>query len=153
MKVNLDLFELSWLLESCLRGSHLRSGTIDRFIDDWYWMFNGTERIKLYEWMLRLVYDGKFKLRPSMCGSDARFMARYNPDNQYELEVSVSDSKQLLRAYKFEESYWVDSVRRIDPDSIVGVRKLTRVEAELEENSRNQQGRTNHGNKIQDSDI
>ena len=138
MKVDLDLFEMSWLLESCLRGSHLRSGTIDRFIDNWYWMFNGTERIKLYEWMLRLVYDGKFKPMPSMCGSDARFMARYNPDNQYELEVSLSDSKRFIRAYMFEDSYWVDSVRRVDHDIIAGVRKLTRAEVELEESSLNQ---------------
>lgn len=34
MKVTLDTHEMFYLLESCLRGSHLRSGTILRFVDE-----------------------------------------------------------------------------------------------------------------------
>lgn len=36
MKVDLDIHEMFYLLESCLRGSHLRSTTILKYVDDWY---------------------------------------------------------------------------------------------------------------------
>lgn len=129
MKVNLDLFEMSWLLESCLRGSHHRAGTVDRFVDTWYGMFNGRERESLYEWMLRIVYDGEFKPMPSMCGADERLMARYDPDNQYEVEALWSDTKRLLRAFKLNDKYYINSTRYVNPASIINVRKLTKDEA------------------------
>ena len=132
MKVNLNLFEMSWLLESCLRGSCLRSGTIDRFIDAWYGMLNGRERESLYEWMLRIVYDGTFKPMPSMCGADERLMARYDPDNQYEVEALWSDTKRLLRAFKLNDRYYINSTRYVNPASIINVRKLTKDEANAE---------------------
>lgn len=132
MRVNLDLFEMSWLLESCLRGSHLRTGTVDRFVDTWYGMFNGRERESLYEWMLRIVYDGEFKPMPSMCGADERLMARYDPDNQYEVEALWSDTKRLLRAFKLNDKYYISSMRYVNPASIINVRKLTRDEANAE---------------------
>lgn len=132
MRVNLDFFEMSWLLESCLRGSHLRAGTVDRFVDTWYGMFNGRERESLYEWMLRIVYDGEFKPMPSMCGADERLMARYDPDNQYEVEVLWSDTKRLLRAFKLNDKYYINSTRYVNPSSIINVRKLTKDEANAE---------------------
>lgn len=132
MRVNLDLFEMSWLLESCLRGSHLRAGTVDRFVDTWYGMFNGRERESLYEWMLRIVYDGEFKPMPSMCGADERLMARYDPDNQYEVEALWSDTKRLLRAFKLNDKYYINSTRYVNPSSIINVRKLTKDEANAE---------------------
>lgn len=132
MKVDLDLFEMSWLLESCLRGSHLRAGTVDRFVDTWYGMFNGRERESLYEWMLRIVYDGKFKPMPSMCGADERLMARYDPDNQYEVEALWSDTKRLLRAFKLNDKYYINSTRYVNPSSIINVRKFTKDEANAE---------------------
>lgn len=124
MKVGLDLFEMSWLLESCLRGSHLRSATVDRFVDEWYGVFNGEERARLYEWMLRLVYEGEFKPMRSMCGADERFMARYDPDNQYEVEAMWSDTRRLLRAFKFGDRFYISSVRYIAPASIINIRKM-----------------------------
>lgn len=132
MRVNLDLFEMSWLLGSCLRGSHLRAGTVDRFVDTWYGMFNGRERESLYEWMLRIVYDGEFKPMPSMCGADERLMARYDPDNQYEVEALWSDTKRLLRAFKLNDKYYINSTRYVNPSSIINVRKLTKDEANAE---------------------
>lgn len=125
MKVNLDLFEMSWLLESCLRGSHLRNGTIDKFVDIWYGKLNGRERQQLYEWMLRLLYDGEFKPMPSMGGADERFIARYNPDNQYEVEAVWSGTRQMIRAFKLGKKFYVNSTRFINPKSIVRINKLS----------------------------
>ena len=137
MKVGLDLFEMSWLLESCLRGSHLRSATVDRFVDEWYGVFNGEERARLYEWMLRLVYEGEFKPMQSMCGADERFMARYNPDNQYVLDAIWSGSRHPIRVFKLGDLFYVNSTRYVNPKSIIQVHKLTEEEAKAEKRNYN----------------
>lgn len=129
MKVNLDLFEMSWLLESCLRGSHLRTGTIDKFVDIWYGKFNGRERQQLYEWMLRLLYDGEFKPVPGMGGADERFMARYNPDNQYKVEAEWSGTRQTIRAFKLGDKFYINSTRFVNPKSIIKIDKLSEEDA------------------------
>lgn len=45
------------------------------------------QRKNLRDWILRDVYYGKFEPRPSCCGEDEIFMARYDPDNQYRVTV------------------------------------------------------------------
>lgn len=39
--VSLDIFEMGYLLDACIRGSHLRSDTIRRFVDDYvsWWIY------------------------------------------------------------------------------------------------------------------
>ena len=59
-EVKLDIFELGYLLDACLRGSHLRSGTIGRFVDEWYDILTPTERMQLFEWTIRLTYDERW---------------------------------------------------------------------------------------------
>lgn len=100
MKVDLDIHEMFYLLESCLRGSHLRSSTILRYVDDWYNLLSQSQRHKLYEWTLRLVYDGEFKIRSSACGADRIFMARYNPDNQFRVTVSDGEKDRNRRSFQ-----------------------------------------------------
>lgn len=112
MKVNLDIHEMFYLLESCLRGSHLRSSTILKYVDDWYSLFSTSQRKRLYEWTLRLVYDGEFKQRPEACGADRIFMARFDPDNQYRVTVSDGEKTETVEAFKLDGRYWVKSNRR-----------------------------------------
>ena len=59
-QVSLDIFEMGYLLDTCLRGSHLRSGTIQRFVDEWYELFSELERMRLFEWTIRLTYDHRW---------------------------------------------------------------------------------------------
>ena len=51
--VSLDIYEIGYLLDACLRGSHQRSGTVKRFVDDWYDLFTEDERMRLFEWTIR----------------------------------------------------------------------------------------------------
>lgn len=124
MKVTLDTHEMFYLLESCLRGSHLRSGTILRFVDEWYTLFTPKERSALYDWTLRLVYNGEFKPFSSACGADIVFMPRYNPDNQYLITLSNGINTMIIDAFKMENGYWIDSKKRCPEDNITGVEKL-----------------------------
>lgn len=121
MKVNLSTHEMYYLLESYLKGSHLRSGTILRFVDEWYNKFTKKEREQLYNWVLRNVYDGEFKERPQLCGADKIFMARYNPDNQYRVSLINGNT---VEAFKIEDRYYVLSNRFIDKNCITKVENI-----------------------------
>lgn len=124
MKVELDIFEMYYLLESCLRGSHLRSGTILRFVDDWYEMFSKEQREKLYYDTLRLVYNNYFSPFASCCGADTVFMARYNPDNQYRVTVSDGRKTMTVNAFKLNNKYCVKSNRCCDEEYIKKIEKI-----------------------------
>lgn len=124
MKVDLDIHEMFYLLESCLRGSHLRSSTILRYVDDWYNLLSQSQRHKLYEWTLRLVYDGEFKIRSSACGADRIFMARYNPDNQFRVTVSDGKKTETVEAFKLDGRYWIKSNRSCAKEYIKNVERI-----------------------------
>lgn len=124
MTVNLDIFELHYLLESCLRGSHLRSTTILKYVDDWYELLSPSERQRLYDWTLRLEYNGEFKPRSAACGADRIFMARYNPDNQYRVTVSDGVNTETVEAFKLDGRYWIKSNRVCAEEYIKNVEKI-----------------------------
>ena len=121
MNVSLNHFEMYYLLESCLRGSHLRSDTILRFVDDWYGLFTHEERESLYEWVLRLVYNKEFKPFSSACGADIIFMARYNPDNRY--KVTMIDGQEV-DAFLMDGKYYIKSNRYCEPKYIKKIEKI-----------------------------
>lgn len=127
MKVDLDNFEMFYLLESCLRGSHLRSGTILRFVDDWYELFTQEQREKLYYDVLRLVYDGNFTPCSICCGADIVFMARYNPDNQYRVTVSDGAQTQTVDAFLLDDRYYVKTNRICAKEFIIEIEKINNL--------------------------
>lgn len=124
MKVELDMFEMYCLLESCIRGSHLRSGTILRFVDDWYELFTKEQREKLYYDTLRLIYDNNFVPCDSCCGADTVFMARYNPDNQYRVTVSDGSQTETVDAFLLDGKYYIKSRRFCAEEFITKIEKI-----------------------------
>lgn len=124
MKVNLDIFEMYYLLESCFRGSHLRSETIIRFVDEWYHLIAPKRRQDLYTWILRDIYNGDFKPRPQLCGADKIFMARYNPDNQYEVTTKYNDTTDTIEAFLMDGRYCISSRLTIVKEYIQKIEKL-----------------------------
>ena len=128
MKVKLDIFEMYYLLESCFRGSHLRSGTIVRFVDEWYGLFTPQQRKSLRDWILRDVYYGKFERRPSCCGEDEIFMARYDPDNQYRVKTLFDGKEEIHEAFLRDGRYYTKSNRFIAEEYIISVEKIPPVE-------------------------
>ena len=144
MKVDLDIFELSWLLDCCLRGSHLRSGTIERFVDDWYDKLTQQERYNLYEWSLRLTYSYHKEFKPSdtCCGKDIIFMKRFDPENQYKVTVVHDLETTFHRAFLMEGKYYISSRRFIEEKYIVKVEKFV-PEVERTDFELNFKGRRN----------
>lgn len=134
MRVNLDFFEMYCLLESCFRGSHLRTDTIRRFVDEFYVWFSPEERAHLHDWIVRDIYDGKFEPRSQLCGADRVFMARYYPDNRYRVSVREPvrpDNGKNVAAVIWEREvflldgkYYINSKTYIDNESIIGITKI-----------------------------
>lgn len=128
MKVNLDIFEMFYLLESCFRGSHLRSDTIERFIDEWYDKFTPEERSNLYDWILRDIYNGKFEPNSVLCGADIVFMARYDTDNQYVVKTLYDGKEGIHKTFLRDGKYYTKSDRFIAEEYITSVEKIPPVE-------------------------
>ena len=128
MKVELNIFEMFYLLESCFRGSHLRSGTIGRFVDEWYGLFTPQQRKNLRDWILRDIYNGDFKPRFSCCGDDTIFMARYNPDNQYRVKTLYDGKEEIHETFLLDGRYYTKSNRFIAEEYITSVEKIPPVE-------------------------
>ena len=128
MRVNLDFFEMYYLLESCFRGSHLRSGTIGRFVDEWYDLFTPKQRKNLHDWILRDIYDGKFEPRSQLCGADRVFMAKYDTDNQYVVKTLYDGKEGIYKTFLRDGKYYTKSDRFIAEEYITSVEKIPPVE-------------------------
>lgn len=128
MQVDLDKFELGWLLDSCLRGSHLRSGTIERFVDEWFDKMPEEWRMSLFEWSVRLTYSWAghncFEPQSACCGKDIIFMKRYHPGNQYMVTLKNGKKEETVRAFKMDGQYYVKCNRRCAEEFITKVEKL-----------------------------
>lgn len=120
MVINLDKFEIYYLLESCFRGSHLRSNTILKFVDVWYKLFSKQQRNEYYEWILRDIYNGAFKPSPRLCGTDEIFMARYNPENQYRITIK----NKTFDSFLMNKLYYIDSTTFYNKETIDKIEKI-----------------------------
>lgn len=123
MKIELDRFGLWYLLESCLRGSHLRSGIVKDFTDHYFERLTPGERKFLYEQALDKIYDGEFKPMSTMCEHDTWFMARYNPDNQYLIKIKGYKDAVGFKMPN-EDAYYIAERTRINDDFILEVTKI-----------------------------
>ena len=128
-EVTLDIHEVYFLLESCFRGSHLRTPTIDRFTDMFYEELSENDRYRLFTWLHRDFgeRDGGYVPRDRLCGSDEWFFARFDPNNQYEVTYrGMKGEKIVVRAFKKDNDgrYYVGLRLSVVPEVIVSVRKL-----------------------------
>ena len=140
MLVDLDIHELWYLLERCLHGSHLRSDTIERFVNEFYDKLSEHQRMNLFEWAVRLGYswycetDSKhFEPSSTCCEKDIIFMKRYHPENQYIVTMKYryknADGKwhrktERVRAFKMDGEYYIDSHRRCAQEFIASIEHI-----------------------------
>ena len=124
MNVELDIHELGWLLDTCLRGSHLRTGTIKKFVDVWYNRLTEQQRYNLYEWSLRITYNGAFHPSETCCGMDRIFMKRYDPENQYLVKTLYRGVTEEHRAFGMNGEFYIESNRCIEKKYITKVEHI-----------------------------
>lgn len=134
-QITLDVVEMEYLLDTCLRGSHLRSNTVRRFVDEWYDLLTEVERIRLFEWTIRLTYDQRwtsdnkaykphFEPSDQCCGHDIEFVHRYHPNNQYLVTTLYNGKKEQHRCFLMNGRYYLNSNRIIVAEYITDIEHL-----------------------------
>lgn len=112
-RFQIDFFEFSFLVEACIPPRPIaRAMFWDDVINKYYQVLTPDERAKLYEWIVR---NPCFDLANEDC---ALFAARFNPANQYKLQVSYGDSPEI-DAFKWKDGYYVGKNVSVNPDYII----------------------------------
>lgn len=126
MNVNLSFSEMWYLLESCLRGSHLRTSTIERFVNEFFHMFDDEERVELRYRVLDKIYGGNFVPISSCCEKDVWFMERYDLNNRYSVTINYRGEIKTFDAFKHGngEGYFTSINEQLNPDYIIKVEQI-----------------------------
>ena len=92
MNIELDFFEVISLIEVGVFGSHLKKDLVDRAITEFYWKMTWEERKQAYhifrQWESRVdkeAWDYEWL---------EHLILRYNPDNQYEVQLNKESHKE-----------------------------------------------------------
>lgn len=139
MKIELDKFELLYYLEGCARGSHLRQGVWRRFIDEFYDKLTVEERQFLFHYSVRdlwSIFNEPYSSDSSHYGRDDfnMFISRFNPYNQYSVEVSNNDSTDEYECFWFNGKFYKNSNSVIDDKHIKHVKWCGKEDSDLYEN-------------------
>lgn len=118
----IDFFELAFLAEACIPPRPIARSMFWSNLTDAYWekMTEG-ERRHLFDWMNKnWSYQESLKTEEST----KIFHSRFDPENQYSVLVDHGGNQTAHRAFKYQDSYYVGTNRRIDELYIVGVEKF-----------------------------
>lgn len=118
----IDFFELAFLAEACIPPRPIARTMFWHNLTDRYWhqMTEG-ERAHLFEWL------NKNPLYPNSLEKESdtlTFHARFNPDNQYMVEVNYKGKAETHRAFKLGERYYTGTRTSIADEYITNVEKF-----------------------------
>jgi len=129
-KFSIDFFELSFLAEACIPPRPIARAVFWQNLIDVYWeQMTENERSRLFAWMNRNDIYKESLLKEE----DTKiFHARFDPENQYMVEVNFDGEQSKHRAFKrsgdelegFSNRYYVGRTKWIEPKYIVSVNKL-----------------------------
>jgi len=121
----IDFFELAFLAEACIPPRPIARAMFWQSLTDKYWkqMTEG-ERAHLFEWMQKSwVYEESLKEQ-----EDTQvFHARFDPDNQYTINVDYMGDESEYRAFKMDDKYYIGRTRWVADEYIKSVKKITPV--------------------------
>ncbi len=119
MKIELDVFEIAFLAEACIPPVPIaRAMFWERMINEIYDKLNDDERAKIFEWICK---ESKFNKEHQEC---QWFYARYNPNNQFEVDCFFNGKVGTHKCFRKDDKYWVNRSKNINPEYIKEVRKL-----------------------------
>lgn len=108
--LNLDKFELMWLLEGAAGKSHLRWDIYRMFIEDIYPQLNYDEREFLYTYIKRdtaWLWEHKTLSDKTPHEYWMQVLARFNPANQYTVTATHDGLTETKDAYLFNGRYYI----------------------------------------------
>jgi hypothetical protein len=115
-QITIDLFEFQVLVEASWHaGTILRASIMKNAINGWYHKLSCEERARTFEFFQRT--------QEATLAIQKRFLARYDPSNQYNAHVNYNGEKQSIETYFFEGKYWTNETTHVAPEYILNVEK------------------------------
>ena len=116
----IDFFELGFLAEACIPPRPIaRTMFWQHLSDQYYYQMTEDERAKLFEWMNRNEY---YKQSLKEEEETQLFHARFDPENQYEVEVEIGN-KSVHDAFLWKGRYHTSRNTSIVEDYIINIKK------------------------------
>ena len=113
-KFTIDFFELSFLAEVCIPPVPIaRHSFWYDLINVHYELMSDEERTKLHGW---ITQKDRFDILDSDC---KLFDARFNPANQYTVEIQCEGVKEVKDAFLLDGNYYVKINTWIDEKYII----------------------------------
>jgi hypothetical protein len=85
-------------------------------INFWYEELNENERARVYEFFNR-TQEAELDIQK-------KFMARYNPKNQFRVSTLFEGNREEVETYLFNNQYWLSETVRVEEKYIIGVEKI-----------------------------
>jgi len=118
----IDLFELSFLAEACSPPAPIARAMFWQDLTDKYWhQMSDSQREPFFNWLQKnLRYEESLKTE-----EDTQiFHARFDPENQYQIETEFQGKKEFHRAFLRDGKYWINRTTWIAEEYITSVEKL-----------------------------
>lgn len=116
MRFDIDFFEFSVLVESCIPPVPIaRTSFWYDTIDKYYNVLTKNERERLFRW---IQLNPNFNIENEEC---LIWYNRYDPDNQYQVETK---NNQSFECFLHEGNYHDMRNRWINPDFITNITKI-----------------------------
>jgi hypothetical protein len=116
-KFVIGFFELMFLTEACLPQSTIaRHSFFMDVINIYYHIMSWEQRKHTFQWIgkkLNMEYE-----------ESQIFYARFNPDNQFNLNTSYQGKKENVEAFLLNGNYYISSSQRVNNDYIKSVEKM-----------------------------
>jgi len=123
-RFNIDFFEFSFLVEACIPPRPIaRAMFWDDVINKHYHTLTTNEREKLFEWVNRCSgMEHGLEIKNEDC---LLFNARFDKENQYEVETKYNSITENHRVFKWQGKYHISKTQSVNEDYIVEVTKVS----------------------------
>lgn len=122
-RFNIDFFEFSFLVEACIPPRPIaRAMFWDDVINKHYHVFTENERQRLFEWINRC---DNFTYNLPTNEDCQLFNARFDKENQYEVETKYNSITENHRVFKWQGKYHISKTQSVNEDYIVEITKVS----------------------------
>jgi hypothetical protein len=122
-RFNIDFFEFSFLVEACIPPRPIaRAMFWDDVINKHYHGLTENERQRLFEWINRC---DNFTYNLPTNEDCQLFNARFDKENQYEVETKYNSITENHRVFKWQGKYHISKNQSVNDDYIVEITKVS----------------------------
>lgn len=122
-RFNIDFFEFSFLVEACIPPRPIaRAMFWDDVINKHYQVLTENERQRLFEWINRC---DNFTYNLPTNEDCQLFNARFDKENQYEVETKYNSITEKHKVFKWQGKYHISKTQSVNEEYIVEITKVS----------------------------